>query len=211
MIITWLGQSCFAIKAQNSKIVTDPYGGHIGFELKNDLTADIVTVSHQHPDHNNVVDVGGDPVIIYKTGTTTAREIEFIGVKTFHDDEGGVKRGENTAFSFSVEGVKIVHLGDLGHVLSQVQASELGNADILMIPVGGVYTIDAAAALEVVRQINPKIIIPMHYKIENLVFELATVDDFLVSSSLKSEVLDMLEISRELLPAEPKIVVLNKS
>ncbi|MCX6728226.1 MAG: MBL fold metallo-hydrolase [Candidatus Saccharibacteria bacterium] len=162
MKIEYLGHSSYQIKSQ-SKLVLDPYGPQIG-ELPAELTADVVTVSHQHFDHNYTDGVSDNPQIIDGPGEFSIKGFDIKGIKSFHDNEGGAKRGDNIIFCISTENIKLCHLGDLGHILSAEQVQEIGNVDILMIPVGGYYTIDANEAVQVVRQINPSIVMPMHFK-----------------------------------------------
>ncbi len=162
MKIEHLGHSSFQI-TNRSTLVIDPYGPEIG-RLPQGLTADVVTVSHQHFDHNYSDGVSGNPVIIDEPGQYSVKGFEIKGFKTFHDDKGGTIRGENIVFCISADDLNLCHMGDLGHILTDEQVKEIGPVDILMIPVGGFYTIDASQAVQVVRQINPKIVMPMHYK-----------------------------------------------
>jgi L-ascorbate metabolism protein UlaG (beta-lactamase superfamily) len=209
MKITWFGQSCFLIETNNITVVTDPYDSKIGLTLPKDLKADIVTVSHQHMDHNNVSAVGGNPSVILTSGSTTVKGIIFTGINTFHDNEGGGKRGQNVVFKFALDGITIAHLGDLGHMLNDTQTQELRGVDILMIPVGGTYTIDGAVAVKVVDQIQPKIVIPMHYGIKGLGFPLDPVELFTEKMSLPIKNADVLEVAENLLPPKPEVMILK--
>jgi L-ascorbate metabolism protein UlaG (beta-lactamase superfamily) len=170
MKIKWLGQSTFKIQS-SSNLVMDPYGPKIG-ELPSDLSADVVTVSHQHFDHNYTEGVSGNPQIIDESGEFSIKGFEIKGVKSFHDNESGKQRGDNIIYRVSAEGITLCHMGDLGHILTPEQIDEIGNVDVLMIPVGGHYTIDAVTAVQVVHQLNPKIVLPMHYKPENSLLQL---------------------------------------
>ncbi|MBA7505285.1 hypothetical protein ES706_03951 [subsurface metagenome] len=212
MKIKWLGHSAFMVTSDTGiKILTDPYvtGGDLRYgEIKE--SADIVTVSHNHTDHNNVAAVGGNPQVV--KGTARIKGIEFKGIPTYHDDAGGKKRGDNTMLCFEVDGVRVCHLGDLGHQLSDMQVAELGRIDILLIPVGGFYTIDAKVATEVCSRLKPKVIIPMHYKTDKCGFPIAGVDEFLrgkegVSRLDASEV----EFKPGELPASTQIIVLKSA
>jgi len=212
MKIKWLGHASFMITSDTGiKILTDPYvtGGDLRYgEIKE--SADIVTVSHNHTDHNNVAAVGGNPQVV--KGTARIKGIEFKGIPTYHDDAGGKKRGDNTMLCFEVDGVRVCHLGDLGHQLSDMQVAELGRIDILLIPVGGFYTIDAKVATEVCSRLKPKVIIPMHYKTDKCGFPIAGVDEFLrgkegVSRLDASEV----EFKPGELPASTQIIVLKSA
>jgi len=194
------------------KIITDPYttGDKLSYgEIKE--SADIVTVSHGHADHNNVAAVQGNPEVV--SGTKKIKGIEFRGIATYHDDAGGKLRGNNTIFCFEVDGISVCHLGDLGHQLSDRQVAELGKIDILLIPVGGFYTIDAKAASEVCNRLTPRVIIPMHYKTDKSIeWPTARVDEFLrgkkdVSRLDTSEV----EFKPGQLPDTTQIMVLNSA
>ena len=178
MDINWLGHSCFRIKGRQASIVTDPYPPDLGYSLGKP-TADIVTVSHQHPSHNYHQGVGGEPRLITGPGEYEIAGVLIIGIATFHDAEGGQKRGKNTIYLMDVDGVAICHLGDLGHVLTAEQVEEIDDVDVLLLPVGGVSTIDASMAAEVIRQLEPKVVVPMHYKTPVLNRELGPVEKFL--------------------------------
>jgi L-ascorbate metabolism protein UlaG (beta-lactamase superfamily) len=141
--------------------------------------ARIVTVSHQHPGHSYVEGIGGDPRPTAGPGEYEISGILIIGIATFHDAEDGSQRGKNTVYLMEMDEVSLCHLGDLGHMLTAEQIEELGNVDILLIPVGGVSTIDAPVAAELARQLEPKVVIPMHYKTEALSWELDPVGRFL--------------------------------
>jgi len=215
MKIKYLGHSCFLITAgDGTKIITDPYepGGFDGAIKYGALTepADVVIVSHQHADHNYIQGVPGDPVLVSAEGLQAAHGIEFKGVGSFHDASQGKERGLNTVFTFTVDGVTITHLGDLGHLLSDEQLAQLGKVDLLLIPVGGFFTIDAAQATGIIDQLKPVMIIPMHSKTPKIDLPIAPVDDFLagkerVGRTGGSEI----EITAESLPAQTEIVVLE--
>ena len=179
MKIKWLAHASFLITADNgTRIITDPYTTseklHYG-EIQE--AADIVTVSHDHFDHSNAAAVRGNPQVV--KNSSQAKGIQFNGIATYHDDAAGEKRGKNTIFCFEVDEIIICHLGDLGHPLNEKQAAGIGSVDILLTPVGGFYTIDAAAATEVCRQLKPRVIIPMHFKTERCDFPISGVEDFL--------------------------------
>ena len=178
MEITWLGHSCFRIKSNPIVIITDPYSPDLGYSLGKP-TARIVTVSHQHSGHSYVQGIGGEPRLVTGPGEYEIGGVLIMGVATFHDGEKGKKRGKNTVYVMEVGEISVCHLGDLGHVLTAEQVEELDNVDVLLLPVGGVSTIDASMAVEVVRQLDPKIVIPMHYKTEALSWELESVEKFL--------------------------------
>ncbi len=210
MKIKWLGHASFMITAETgAKIITDPY---VTTETLNygeiKESADIVTVSHEHTDHSNVSGVQGSPKVVRETAKV--KEIEFRSIPTYHDDSEGSQRGKNTIFCFTVDGVRICHLGDLGHSLSDKQTAELGSVDILLIPVGGLYTIDAKVASQLYDRLKPKMIIPMHFKNDKCAFPIASVDEFLKGKEGVSR-LDASEIGFKQgeLPVTTKTVVLK--
>ncbi len=212
MIIKWLGHACFLITSEEGlKVITDPYtvGGSINYSPIREV-ADIVVVSHGHADHNNVSAVRGKPEVVKDSGTKTAKGVQFRGVATYHDTAQGKQRGTNTVFCFTLDDIKLCHLGDLGHLISQGQVNEIGAVDILFIPVGGFYTIAAANASQVCDQLKSKVIIPMHFKTPQCTYPIAGVDDFL-RGKVNVEKMDSSEIEFKLdeLPAVTQIVVLK--
>ena len=215
--ISWAGQSCFQISVSNSKehsadIVIDPFDEQIGLKVPN-FSADIALVTHDHHDHNNVKVLKGDPFLIKGPGEYEVKEVFIQGIPSFHDDEGGKKRGLNTIYVIEAEDMKFCHLGDLGQKqLTDEQLEEIDGIDVLMIPVGGTYTIDSAEALKIISQIEPKIVIPMHYSLPKLKIKLDGVDKFLKTMGKPSVLaVDKLTIKASTLPKEGamEIVVLN--
>ncbi len=212
MKIKYLAHSSFLITADDgTRIITDPYTAGKEFKYAPiDEAADIVTVSHDHFDHNNTGGIKGDPQIVRESGTV--KGITFKAVPTAHDDKGGGERGTNTVMCMVVNGVRIVHLGDLGHFLTDNQVTEIHKVHVLLVPVGGFFTIDAAAATEVAEQVRARVIIPMHYKTDKSELPIAPVDEFLktkdnVTMVDGSEV----EFTVPTLPAGPQIMVLKPS
>ena len=183
MRIIWHGHSCFSIKTKSLlneeiNIVIDPFDEKkTGIKLPK-LKADTVLSSHDHYDHNNIKAVAGDPFIIKNPGEFEIKNIFIQGIPSFHDKKNGAERGENIIFYLESEKIHIAHLGDLGHLLDEKQLSKLSKVDILMIPIGGKYTINYSEAIEIISQLEPKIIIPMHYKIPGLKIDIDTVDKF---------------------------------
>jgi L-ascorbate metabolism protein UlaG (beta-lactamase superfamily) len=164
MEITSLGHASFKIRGKLTSIVTDPFASDsTGLTFPRSVTADIVTVSHDHDDHNNIAGVGETPFVIRGPGEYEIHGVSIIGFPTFHDNEKGAKRGRNTVFRIEVDGVSIVHAGDLGHELTSEDIERINGVDVLLLPVGGVYTIDAVQAAKVTHAIEPMIVIPMHY------------------------------------------------
>jgi len=211
MEISWLGQSCFQIKGEKVTIVTDPFDPSIGLKLPKKLEANIVTVSHNHFDHNNIKAVSGNPFVIDGPGEYEVAGINIYGIKSFHDEQNGALRGPNTIYLIEAEDLKICHLGDLGHLLPDETVEELEDVDILMVPCGGIYTIDAEAAQKVINQIDPRIIIPMHYKIEGLNINLDPLDKFCHELGICKKPQDKLVIKKSRLPAEEsEVIILNK-
>jgi L-ascorbate metabolism protein UlaG (beta-lactamase superfamily) len=212
MIIKWLGHSCFLITSKEGlRIITDPYvvGGGINYSPINEA-ADIVLMSHNHADHNNVSAVRGGPKAIKGNGIKNAKGIQFRGIATYHDSSQGRQRGPNTVFCFNLDSMNLCHLGDLGHVLSQEQVEQVGAVDILFIPAGGFYTIDAAKASQVCDQLKPKIVIPMHFKTSKCDYPIATVEDFLKGKrNVRKIDSSEAEFKLEELPASTDIVVLE--
>jgi len=212
MKIKYLAHSAFLITAENGiRIITDPY--ETSMEIKHGTineTADIVTVSHEHGDHNNVSAVKGNPKIV-----KASQEVKGINIKAVaaaHDDKGGSRRGKNTIFCFNIDGINVCHAGDLGHELTADQVKAIGNVDVLMIPVGGFFTVDAGTATKVCEQLKPKIVIPMHFKTDKLDLPISGVEDFIrgknnVTRSSDSE----MELKAGNLPASTQIVVLKQS
>jgi len=210
MEISWFGQACFKLKGKNATVIIDPYDPDFtGLKLAKDLPADVVLVTHNHKDHNFT----SAPMVFDKPGEYEVAGVVITGINSFHDNSEGRERGTNVIFHLLFDGLDIVHLGDLGQSkLTERQSAEIGQTDILLVPVGSIYTIDAEAASDIVSQLEPKIIIPMHYKIEGLKFELETVDKFLKEMGAENVVPQAkLSISKDKLPEEPQVVVLNKS
>lgn len=189
------------------RIVTDPFDPSLGYKIPS-LEADMVTVSHEHYDHNATDQVKGNPEIVRGVGEKKIKDIAIRGVDTFHDKAQGSERGGNIVFSFEIDGMKIIHLGDLGHILTQEQIENIGEVDILLIPVGGTFTIDAQEATQVVGQLKPKITIPMHYKTPAITLPIEGVEGFL-SGKKNIERTKELEVRKEELPKEEKIIVLE--
>lgn len=207
--INWLGHSCFRIKGSQGTVITDPYPPDLGYSLGKQ-TASIVTVSHRHPSHSYVQGIGGEPRLITGPGEYEIGGVLIIGIPTFHDAERGGKRGKNTVYVIEVDGVVICHLGDLGHVLTAEQVEEIDNVDVLLLPVGGVSTIDATVASELIRQLEPKAVIPMHYKTPALNRELDTVDRFLKEMGIEHiDPQPKLSVSKSTLPASTQVFLLN--
>lgn len=213
MIITWLGQSCFKIQDKSGTdgvtLVTDPFDKKVGLKVPN-FEADIVTISHDHFDHNNAKALRGQLFLINSAGEYDVKGVMVEGVESYHDDKYGAERGGNIIYRIELDDITVVHLGDLGHTLDDKQLERLVGADILLIPVGGHYTLDVKKAVEVVSQIEPRILIPMHYKIPGLKVDISGVDKFIKEMGLKPTEEEKLKISKKDLPQEDMELVVLK-
>ncbi len=206
--IRWHGHACFEISNEVT-IVTDPHDGKSLGIPPPTVQGDIILVSHDHFDHNSVKTVEKEnSTIIRDPKEREVSGVKIRGVTVYHDEAKGAKRGENNIYIFTLDGVTFCHLGDLGHTLDKEVVEEIGKIDILFIPVGGTYTVDAKQAWEVAKSLNPRIIVPMHYKIEGLSLPIATVDEFLDEAEYKVlKVGNEIDIEKEELPEEPEIWV----
>jgi L-ascorbate metabolism protein UlaG (beta-lactamase superfamily) len=210
-----LGHASFKLRGKSVTVVTDPYdGSKVGIKFPKNVEADVVTVSHDHVDHNFVEGVGGTPFVIKGPGEYEIKGASVIGVRAFHDAENGATRGANTLYRIEIDGVRIVHLGDLGHTLSSAQVDALDGIDVLMIPVGGVYSLDAVKASEVIADLEPKIVIPMHYLRAGLnpeVFgQLGTLEAFFKQMGKEPVApIAKLAVAKDKVPQEMQIVVLE--
>ncbi|MFH1502873.1 MAG: MBL fold metallo-hydrolase [Candidatus Eisenbacteria bacterium] len=215
MKITWLGHASFLVESSDgTRIVTDPYeagsyDGAVGYAPISER-ADIVTVSHDHADHNAVDVLSGNPEVVRGTDEHSVKGVSIRGVDTFHDESKGQDRGRNTIFVMSVDGMTIGHLGDLGHVLSEEEVTALGHVDVLLAPVGGYYTIGPEQAKAVAESVGAKVIIPMHFKTDALGFPIQPVDDFLkLMDNVERTGGRTVEIASGDLGDSPRVIVLN--
>lgn len=206
--IRWYGHACFEI-TDDLTIVTDPHDGKsIGIPAPS-VKGDIILVSHDHFDHNNVNKVMKEgSEVVRSVGKRTVKGIEVEGIESYHDDVRGAKRGKNIIFKFKVDDIVFCHLGDLGHIPDKDLLEKIGQVDVLFIPVGGTFTLDADSAWETVNLINPKIVIPMHYKIQGLCLPISDIEPFLEKN--KSRVLHVgneIDIEKDEIPNEREIWV----
>jgi L-ascorbate metabolism protein UlaG (beta-lactamase superfamily) len=176
--LTWLGHGCFRLRGRAAAVVTDPYPSSLGPRLPK-LEADLVTVSHAHPNHSYRQAVVKEPYVVDGPGEYEVAGVTVTGLPTFHDAKQGEVHGRNTVYVIELDDVRVCHLGDLGHALAADMLEAIGNIDVLLVPVGGGNTLEAAAAAEVVRQVDPRVVIPMHYALPALKTELAPVERFL--------------------------------
>jgi L-ascorbate metabolism protein UlaG (beta-lactamase superfamily) len=214
MQIKYLAHSSFLITSEsNFKIITDPYtpGGALKYSPINE-SADVITISHSHGDHNNPKAVQGSPVILNESGQITVMGVNFKSIPVFHDESGGSKRGSVLVFCFKIDGINLCHLGDIGQSFSAQQLFEIGAVDILFIPVGGYYTIDGKQADPIAKSLNPKIIIPMHYKTPRTSYPIEGIDTFLSGKSNVKKISSFqIEIFKNFLPGKTEIIVLKSA
>lgn len=210
MTITWFGHSCFRIEVKDGSVLIDPFGKETGLKPPK-IKDSLVLVTHQHSDHNNISDANPEALIIDGPGEYERQGISVRGIPSFHDKSGGKERGSNTIYVVKAEDLTVCHLGDLGQEkLEENQVDEIGSVDILMIPVGGKYTIDYKEAVGIISQIDPKIIIPMHYKISDLKVDVAGPEKFLKEIGLTPEKVDKFKMVKKNLPVdEMKLVMFN--
>jgi L-ascorbate metabolism protein UlaG (beta-lactamase superfamily) len=215
MKIKWYGHAAFLITSdQGTKIIIDPYepgafGGQLSYGKIKDQV-DIVLTTHDHADHNYTKDLPGTPQIVKGSGPKMAKGISMKGISTYHDPSQGSERGANTIFTLKIDNIQLCHLGDLGHLLSDKELAEIGPVDILLIPVGGFFTIDPKEATRVAEQIKPKIVIPMHFKTAKCGFPIAPVEDFLKGkTNTKRPKASEATFDKATLPQQMEIVVLE--
>ncbi len=212
MIINWLGHSAFKIQFKDVTLAIDPYD-KIGLKMPK-FQADILLISHEHDDHNNMAAIKGEPFLINGPGEYEVKNVFIYGIPGFHDNKQGAEKGKITMYLIEAEGIKIAYLSDLGQAnLTEAQLGTLEGADILLVPVGGTYTIDGVGAVKIISQIQPRIVIPMHYKISGVNLKIDGVDKFLKEFGVtQPEKMDKLKISKKDLPQEEtKVIILNKS
>lgn len=214
MEFTFLGHSSFRIKTRLSAIVTDPFSpATLGLKFPS-VTADIVTISHGHSDHNQANLVEGVPKVVEGPGEFELGGVSIVGVPAFHDNKKGQERGGNTIYIMEVERVRVCHLGDLGHKLTEEQLAQIGDVSVLLIPVGGVYTIDAKTAVEVVSQIEPLYVFPMHYQTQGLNPEffakLAPVEEFIAQLGIEPIKETRYSVTADNLPNDLQLVILER-
>lgn len=209
MNISYFGHSCFKIEekinGENVVLVTDPFDKEVGLKVPN-IEADIAIVSHAHSDHNNVSALRGAPFVINCAGEFDVKGVIIEGIRSLHGDN----KGENIIFRIDVEGVSLAHLGDLGETLDNKQLEKLGGVDILFVPVGGKYTLDAKKAVEVISQIEPRIVVPMHYKTKDSKIDVDGLDKFIKEIGIEANYEDKLKVNKKDLPVEDmRLVVFN--
>lgn len=209
MNIRWLGHSCFLFTgSEGLRVLTDPYDESVGYPVPRCPT-DIVLVSHHHHDHDSVHVLPGKPHIVDTPGRKLVSGLEIKGVSAFHDEAQGAKRGKNILYTFTMDGIRVIHLGDLGHLLTAEQLASIGRVDVACIPVGGFYTIDAKQAFQVAQQLNPRIVLPMHYKLDDRnSYPIDGIESFL-GNFTKVQKAKTLDVSQESLPESLEAIVLE--
>jgi L-ascorbate metabolism protein UlaG (beta-lactamase superfamily) len=212
MELSWLGHSCFRLRGKEATLITDPPAPATGYSLAR-LTADAVTISHQHPGHNYIKGVGGEPRVVDGPGEYEIKGLLISGIRTYHDREQGKIHGRNTAYLITMDDIHICHLGDLGAPLDDQAQEALSGADVLLIPVGGGNALTAEGAAEVVAQLEPRLVVPMHYATpayKPTDKALDPVEKFLREMGVEAaEPLPKVTITPASLPAETQVILLN--
>jgi len=214
MYLTWLGHSSFKLQdkvgSDGVVVITDPFDpAFVGLKMPS-LEADVVTISHDHKDHNYLKAIRKEPFVISAAGEYETKGVFIEGVDSFHDNKQGAERGGNLIYRIEMDDIAVTHLGDLATTLDTKQLERLEGTDILLVPVGGHFTLDAKLAVEVIKQIEPRIVVPMHYKVDGLKFELDSLDKFIKELGLKPTNEEKLKISKRELPTEDmELVILS--
>lgn len=212
MKIKWLGHSCFLVTSkEGTRILMDPFtpGQYQNYpEVKE--VADILTISHGHPDHNNEAAASGNPVMVKESGSKKIKDVSIKGIDVWHDEKQGKERGGNIIFCLEIDGVRLCHAGDLGHALSNEQVKEIGSVDILLVPIDGVFTIDAGTAKKVCEALKPKLVIPMHYKTDKCDWPQWSAIDFVRDAgNVRRPDSNEIEITADTLPSVTEYIVLG--
>ncbi len=211
MIVTYHGHSEFLIELQDGcRVLTDPYDAHVGYPMRA-VAADCVLVSHAHGDHSDVSKVPGHPRVVRELGETALSPVARVyGIPSWHDGEGGALRGANTMFLLDADGLRLAHLGDIGAPLTDAQIAALGRVDILMLPVGGHFTVDAAQARDIAAALAPKVVLPMHYKTSvNAAWPIKPLADFLALMPQKAARQPLLRVCAGDISEAPALVALD--
>lgn len=210
MVISWYGQSCFRLENKGVSVLIDPFSKDIGLRPPR-LNDNIFLVTHEHFDHSNIADAPADSFIVRGPGEYEKSGVYIEGIPSYHDNDNGKERGLNTIYAIKFDDIRLCHLGDLGqHQLTDIQIETIGDVDVLFIPVGGKYTIDGVEAAEIVKQIEPKIIIPMHYKVPGLNIDIEGPQKFIKEIGIKPQEVENLKIAKKTLPIEEIELVVFK-
>ncbi|MSP13966.1 MAG: lactamase [Chloroflexi bacterium] len=209
MEITWMGHACFRLRGKEATLVTDPFGKDIGLAIPR-VRADIITISHGHPNHSNISGFRGEAKVVEGPGEFEINGVFIFGIQSYHDKAKGAERGPNTIYVFEFSDLTVCHLGDLGHTLTQAQIEAIGDIDVLLVPVGGGDTLSVTDAAEVVSQVEPRLVIPMHYGMAGITLPLDPPDKFLKEMGTEPGLSqEMLKVSRESLPDEMQVIMLQ--
>ena len=210
MTINWYGQSCFRVESKGVSLLFDPFSKEIGLRAPR-LNDNIFLVTHEHYDHNNAKDVPSEAFVIHGPGEYEKSGVYAEGILSYHDNSQGAERGLNTIYVVRMEDMRLCHMGDFGQAkLTDEQIEAIGDIDVLFIPVGGKYTINGSEAADIVREIEPKIVIPMHYKIPDLNMDIEGPQKFLKEMGIKPEEVETLRIAKKTLPQEEIKLVIFK-
>jgi len=202
MTINWYGQSCFRLESKGVSLLIDPFSKDIGLRVPR-LNDNIFLITHEHYDHNNAKDLPPEAFVVREPGEYEKAGIYIEGILSYHDNNQGAERGLNTIYVIKMEDMRLCHLGDLGQAkLTDEQIEAIGDIDILFIPIGGKYTINGVEAEDIVREIEPKIIIPMHYKVPGLNMDIDGPQKFLKEIGIKPEEAETFRITKKTLPQE---------
>jgi len=215
MDITYLGHSSFRIHGKSATVITDPFDPTgVGLKFPKHTEADVVTVSHEHKDHNAIDQIEGSPIIVRGAGEYDVKGVGIVGIGAYHDEQKGSEHGKNTLYRIEIDGISIVHTGDLGHMLSAQDIDTLDGVNVLMVCVGGGHSLDASKAIQLINEIEPSIVIPMHYgrkELSQSTFgHLAPLDVFLKEIG-KPDVtaISKLVLTKDKLPVDTQVVVLE--
>ncbi len=210
MDIKWYGHACFRLKERGAVAFTDPFPLQGMGYSRPKSKADVVTISHEHPNHASLDGFSTTPFVITRPGEYEVNGIFVTVIRTYHDTKQGAERGFNNVVLFQFEDLSVCHLGDLGHVLSQEEVEKLSSVDVLLVPVGGEGTLSAAQAAEVISLIEPYYVIPMHYKTDTYAGKMEGVEKFLKEMGATApQVTDELRLTRSSLPEETQVLLLN--
>ncbi|MBI2917462.1 MAG: MBL fold metallo-hydrolase [Chloroflexi bacterium] len=211
MELTWLGHSCFRLRSQRATVLLDPFNPSLGYPLPPDLSGQVVTITHDHPGHNNAAAVGGSPRVVRQPGEYQVSGMLLLAIASYHDDSNGEKLGKNTIFCLEADGLWVCHLGDLGHLPSPDLVSQMAPVHVLLVPVGGTTTLSPSQAVEAITRLEPRVVVPMHYQTPAARPDLAPVERFLKEMGIAEApaAQPRLTLTRSNLPQETRVVLLD--
>lgn len=209
MKLIWHGHSCFEMDFRDGpRVVADPFDEKVGYPVCR-AEADVVTNSHAHMDHNYIAELGGNFSRLNRPGRFAFEDLTVTGVKSFHDAEGGAKRGPNIIYIYEAEGLRVAHLGDLGHMPDDAQFAALSNLDVMLIPIGGFYTIDTGTAVEIIRRAKPRVAVAMHFLTPAMKFPISDEAQFVALTGACRIDGQEIEVTRENIEQLPGAVILD--